>query len=170
LHPLRRELSPPILNAALPCSVAPRARDRLLASAGNLELDGVKLMVAILFADLEGFTSYSEKREPETTFSVLNQYLALAAQAALKIMERTASPQYNVKDCERQLSFRIGVATGLAVVGNVGTGELFNYTAIGDPVNLAFRLRSSAQSNQILLSKSTYDVIADHGQRARAGG
>ncbi len=177
--------------------VAPRVRDRLLADPGNLELDGVKQTVTILFADLKGFTPYSEKHDPEIIFSALNQYLSLAAQAilehegtldkfmgdavmalwnapdqqedhalraaraALEIVERSRNANLT-EDVERHMAFRIGITTGAAIVGNVGTAELFNYTAIGDPVNLAFRLQASAQSGQILIEKATYDIVKDH--------
>jgi class 3 adenylate cyclase len=50
-----------------------------------------------------------------------------------------------LEDCSQRLQFRIGVTTGDAMVGNVGTSELFNYTAIGDTVNLAQRLEVTAQ-------------------------
>ncbi len=177
--------------------VAPRVRDRLLADPGNLELDGVKQIVTILFADLNGFTPYSEKHDPETTFSVLNEYLSLAAQAILEqegtldkfmgdavlaiwnspdqqedhalraacaacdIIQRSIEAHSRFKDPEQHMTFRIGITTGPAIVGNVGTAELFNYTAIGDVVNLAQRLQSSAKRGQILIHKSTYDIIAD---------
>jgi adenylate cyclase len=58
--------------------------------------------------------------------------------------------------------FRIGITTGPAIIGNVGTTELFNYTAIGDTVNLAQRLQAAAKSGQILLEKTTFEIIADH--------
>jgi PAS domain S-box-containing protein len=177
--------------------VAPRVRDRLLANPDNLQLDGAKQLVTILFADLGGFTTYSEKHDPETVFSVLNQYLSLAAQAileqegtldkfmgdavmaiwnspdpqpdhamravcaALRIVERTAAAHQNFYDPNQHLFFRIGITTGPVIVGNVGTDELFNYTAIGDTVNLAYRLQASAKSGQILLEKATHDVLAD---------
>jgi len=57
--------------------------------------------------------------------------------------------------------FRIGISTGHAMVGNVGTSDLFNYTAIGDVVNLAQRLQAAANPGQILLYKGTYDFVAD---------
>ncbi len=177
--------------------VAPRVRDRLLADPGNLELDGVKQTVTILFADLQGFTTYSEKHDPETIFSVLNQYLSLAAQsilehegtldkfmgdavmalwntpdqqedhalraarAALDIMRRSMNAHHLIENAEQHMAFRIGITTGTAIVGNVGTSELFNYTAIGDIVNLSQRLQTAAKSGQILLHKTTYDIIAD---------
>jgi adenylate cyclase len=59
------------------------------------------------------------------------------------------------------LNFRIGIATGSAIIGNVGTNELFNYTAIGDTVNLAQRLQVAAEPGEILLQKATYEIIAD---------
>ena len=59
------------------------------------------------------------------------------------------------------MTFRIGITTGPAIIGNVGTAELFNYTAIGDTVNLAQRLQASAQHGQILLESTTYEIIKD---------
>ncbi|HVN14332.1 MAG TPA: adenylate/guanylate cyclase domain-containing protein, partial [Anaerolineales bacterium] len=175
--------------------VAPRVRDRLLANPDNLRLDGTKQVVTALFADMSGFTSFSEKRDPETVFSVLNQYLALAAQAildeegtldkfmgdavlaiwnspdpqpdhalraaraALNIVQRSMNAHHNLMDPEQHMLFRIGITTGPAITGNVGTTELFNYTAIGDTVNLAQRLQSSARRGQILLQITTYEII-----------
>ncbi len=177
--------------------VAPRVRDRLLANPDNLNLDGAKQIVTILFADLSGFTTYSEKHPPETVFKVLNTYLALAAQsilneegtldkfmgdavlaiwnspdpqadhalravrAALAIVRSSAEARRLFSDPEQHMTFRIGITTGSAMIGNVGTDQLFNYTAIGDTVNLAQRLQASAESGQILLEKSTFDILSD---------
>jgi PAS domain S-box-containing protein len=176
--------------------VAPRVRDRLLADPSNLELNGSQQMVTILFADLSGFTTYSEKHDAGTTFGLLNKYLSLAAQAILgqegtldKFMGdavmaiwnspdkqpdhalRAARAAYNIQqhsreahsrftDPEQHLTFRIGITTGLAIIGNVGTAELFNYTAIGDTVNLAQRLQTYALDGQILLHRATYEIIS----------
>ena len=63
---------------------------------------------------------------------------------------------------EHKLYFSIGVNLGDAIVGNVGTTDLFNYTAIGDSVNYAQRLESVAEPGQILLSKKAYRAIAEH--------
>ena len=60
------------------------------------------------------------------------------------------------------ISYGIGVATGEAVVGNIGARDrLQNYTAIGDVVNTAQRLESNATANQILLSAPAYLAVAD---------
>lgn len=60
---------------------------------------------------------------------------------------------------EPVLHFGFGVNTGDAVVGNVGSEALMNYTAIGDAVNLAFRLQEQAKPQQILMSRATYDQV-----------
>lgn len=177
--------------------VAPRVRDRLLADPRNLRLDGTKETVTILFADLSGFTSYSEKQKPETVFKVLNAYLSLAADAVLEeegtldkfmgdavlalwntpdlqadhalravraadaILRRTLDSHKNFSEPLHHLNFRIGIATGPAIIGNVGTNELFNYTAIGDTVNIAQRLQVTAEPGEILMQKSTYEIVTE---------
>jgi adenylate cyclase len=63
------------------------------------------------------------------------------------------------QDREPALHFGFGINTGEAVVGNVGSQALMNYTAMGDAVNVAFRLQEQAKEQQILLSRATYDQV-----------
>jgi class 3 adenylate cyclase/putative methionine-R-sulfoxide reductase with GAF domain len=58
----------------------------------------------------------------------------------------------------QRLLFSIGINTGEAVVGNIGSTSLRNYTAIGDTVNLAKRIQESAEPGQILVGQSTYEA------------
>ncbi len=177
--------------------VAPRVRDRLLSNPASLDLDGARTLVTVLFADLAGFTSFSESNVPEDVFAVLNNYLATAAQAILEqegtldkfmgdaVMALWNSPDpqpdHAIRACRAALNlvertremhqhyatpafhriFRVGITTGYAMVGNVGTSDLFNYTAIGDTVNLAQRLQTSAQPGQIYINKETYESVKD---------
>jgi len=53
----------------------------------------------------------------------------------------------------------IGINTGAAIIGNIGTKERMEYTAIGDSVNLASRLCSFAKGGKVVVSQSTYDLV-----------
>ena len=54
---------------------------------------------------------------------------------------------------------RIGLHSGEAVVGNIGTSILMNYTAIGDTVNTAKRIEEICEPDQILISSDTYALL-----------
>jgi PAS domain S-box-containing protein len=81
-----------------------------------------------------------------------------AARAALALQREVAAYVLKLPPPQR-LTFRVGLHTGEAVVGNIGAHELMNYTAVGDTVNIAKRLQESAENSQILISRSTYSLI-----------
>ena len=85
-----------------------------------------------------------------------------AVRAACAIIQRAHDAHKEFPDPLQHMAFRIGITTGPAMIGNLGTNELFNYTAIGDAVNLAQRLQSAAKPDQILLLKDTYDNVSAH--------
>jgi len=57
----------------------------------------------------------------------------------------------------------IGIATGIAIAGNIGTQEQMNYTVIGEPVNLAQRLESITSQGEIIVSGATADIALGQG-------
>ena len=59
------------------------------------------------------------------------------------------------------LEIRMGINTGYCTVGNFGTQQRMDYTAVGTEVNLASRLESIAPAGEIMISNSTYGQIKD---------
>jgi PAS domain S-box-containing protein len=160
----------------------------------SLRLGGQRRTITTLFADIRGFTSYSEIVEPEQLVAVLNRYLAGAAEAvldqdgtidkflgdavmawfnapvpqsdhAVRAVRAAVAVRESVLRLNRQmpdrdrLSFGIGIHTGEAVLGLVGTEKRLDYTAIGDAVNTAKRIEENAQAGQILLSSETCALL-----------
>ncbi len=101
--------------------VAPRVRDRLLSDPSHLRLDGIRQKATILFADISGFTSFSEKIDPEDLFKALNYYLSLAAKTILeeegtldKFMGDAVLALWNVPDPQPDHALR-AVRAALAI-------------------------------------------------------
>ncbi|MGC9332772.1 MAG: adenylate/guanylate cyclase domain-containing protein [Anaerolineae bacterium] len=63
-----------------------------------------------------------------------------------------------------RMDFGIGIASGEALVGNIGAKELLHYTAVGDTVNVAQRLEELAGGGEILLTENTYQLVREKVQ------
>jgi adenylate cyclase len=99
---------------------------------------------------------------------------ALAAAEDMQRWLETANPGWK-KRYGTTLDLAIGVNTGDAIVGNVGSSRRMEFTAIGDAVNVAARLEAIARPKQILLSAATKERAGDGfdytliGERTLAG-
>ncbi len=177
----------------LPRSVEPGVGDSILAEPSRGELGGEQMEVSVMFADLTGFTAFSDQVEPAAAVALLNESFAaavpvvraaggtivqfagdammviwnaprpqadharLAARAAIELQRATA----HFADDPAHPRFRVGLNTGLALVGNIGTAELKDFSAIGDTTNLAARLQSFAAPGSIVIGQRTYEHICD---------
>jgi adenylate cyclase len=60
------------------------------------------------------------------------------------------------------ISWGVGINTGAAVVGNMGSGRRLQYTALGDTVNTASRFCGAAEPFQVLVGQATLDACAEY--------
>ena len=155
---------------------------RLQDNPELLKLGGEKRYATFLFTDVRGFTSMSEKLEPEQVTYIMNRALTAQQTAVQKnggmvdkyigdaMMAIFSAPldldfhenkaldcaidiQKNMKELNIELEEKnippvaigIGINTGYAVIGNMGSESRFDYTAIGDAVNTAARLESGTK-------------------------
>lgn len=84
-----------------------------------------------------------------------------AIRAALDLVDTTRRLAQQVKiEQGIELAIRVGLNTGLVVVGDVGGEAKHEYLAVGDAVNLAARMQSSAQPMTVLISEQTHRLVA----------
>jgi len=85
-----------------------------------------------------------------------------ALRAAVEMQERMELLERRLRERGAEpIKIGIGINTGEAVIGNIGSLQRMEYTAIGDSVNLAARLEEVAKPAQILITENTYEVVKD---------
>lgn len=155
----------------------------------KVSLGGGREKVSILFADIRGYTAFSETREPEEVVSVLNHYFQelgdivvrnhgdidkyvgdqimavfhdedMAKDAVNCALEIMEAMDRSKKQLpDAGLEIGIGLDMGEVVVGAMGSRDRMDYTVLGDHVNLAARLCSKADARQTLISKSVFEEL-----------
>jgi len=188
------------VKAAFGQYVSPKVLDILMDDPSKLKLVGERREMTVFFSDVAGFTSISERLNPDELVVLLNRYLSAmtevifefdgylnkymgdgimafwnapvkqadhtvrACRCALRSRDRLE--KLNVELASQGLSplkARVGINTGIMVVGNMGSQQKSDYTVMGDNVNLGSRLEGAnkAFGTAIMISEFTYEEVQD---------
>ncbi len=165
---------------------------QLLENPDSIKLGGINQTITVLFADIRGFTAFSEREKPEKVVGLLNRYFSAMSEIIFAhggtldkyigdgLMAIFGAPNATPEDAENAVrtavtmqkrlislnqelttegfvpvNIGIGLHTGEATIGYIGSDQRSEYTAIGDTVNLAARLESNTRGGQILVSEVT---------------
>jgi adenylate cyclase len=139
-----------------------------------LKLGGEKRYCTFLFTDVRGFTALSETLEPEEVTNIMNRALTIQSNAVKKYggmvdkyigdammaifnapidldhhedmaIEAALQIMQDMKEANIGVNIGIGINSGEACVGNMGSDTRFDYSAIGDAVNTAARFESATK-------------------------
>ena len=164
----------------------PKQVKRLQKDPDLLKLGGEKRRCTFLFTDVRGFTALSETLPPEEVTEIMNKALTVQVECVQKrggmvdkfigdaMMAIFNAPmdleqheelavqcakeiQENINKANIGIAIGVGVNTGEAVIGNMGSDTRFDYSAIGDAVNTAARLESATKEAgvNILIGEET---------------
>jgi adenylate cyclase len=188
------------IRGAFQYYLTPSVVDEILKDPAKLKLGGDKKRLSVMFSDIRGFTSISEKLTPENLVQILNEYLTAMTNIVFKheglldkyigdaIMAVFGAPLEQPDHAQRacrtavemiaelkrlqekwaaegwpEINIGIGVNTGDMVVGNMGSEMRFDYTVMGDNVNLASRLEGTNKEygTRIIISEFTHETVKD---------
>ena len=90
-----------------------------------------------------------------------------AAEDMMHFLEVAAAEWKKKYDVEIRLG--VGVSSGEAIVGNIGSNKRMEYTVIGDVVNVAARLEGLAAPNQVLVAEGTHALASDRFELVSIG-
>jgi adenylate cyclase len=147
------------------------------------------MLVGVLFADLRGYTAWSETHSPAEAADLLSGFYAIADRVLTRddafveyvgdqvmALYLTIMPSLGDETCHVMLDAAkrlvgavqcsggglpvgVGLNIGMCEVGNFAKGQAKDFTAAGDTVNTAARLQGSAKAHQIVMSESAYGGV-----------
>jgi len=158
------------------------------ADSMGVKLGGERKVATVFFSDVRGFTSFSEKVEPERVVTMLNSILSrqtalvkkyggdidkfvgdelvavfLGDEMVQRAVRCAVEIQQTMNDVAstagEDVGIGIGINTGEMVMGAMGSEDRMDFTVIGDSVNLGARLCSAAKRGQILISESSASYL-----------
>jgi adenylate cyclase len=159
----------------------------------RLPTGGIEIDIGVVFADVRASTALGEQSDATTFAQRLNGFYGTATKVLIHnegivdkligdevmglFIQGVAGPDYRRKAAIAALELASGVTelplgvavnAGVAFVGNVGSGSVLDFTALGDAVNVGARLQSHAKPGEVVLAASLYPLIeAEHpGGRA----
>jgi adenylate cyclase len=147
---------------------------------------GAETDIAVLFADVRGSTALGAGMEATPYAQLLNRFYATATDVLIRhdaiidkligdevmalFIRGMAGPDYRwraveagvdlLREVDPALAIGVGVNAGTAYVGNVGPEGLTDFTALGDPINLAARLQSHAAAGQLVVAEDVHNGLA----------
>ena len=152
----------------------------------HLPPGGIEIDVGVVFADVRSSTALGERATPTEFAGRLNQFYTTATEVLISqdglidkligdevmalFLQGLAGPDYRRKAVKAALELAtritdppIGVAVnaGVAFVGNVGSGTVLDFTALGDAINVGARLQSRAAPGEVVLASDLYRLVAD---------
>lgn len=191
------------LKSALARYVSEDILHEVIYAGKASDLYSQRKKVTVLFADVRGFTDFSEQMSPEETVSLLNDYFEMMIEAIFKnkghlnkfmgdglmalfgalrddnhqeehAIQAALDMRKALKDLQARwagtpgrahkalasLRIGIGVNTGLAIVGNIGSKQRMEFTAIGDAVNLGSRPEQATHEHGVDILVSEYTYVA----------
>ena len=118
--------------------------------------DHLTSMTEILFAH----NGTVDKYIGDAVMALFGAPVSDARAAEFAIQAAFAMRKHAALQPEPSVRLRFGIATGPAIVGNIGSAQRREYTALGDTVNVASRLESFARPNEVIIDEQTAHNLA----------
>lgn len=166
-----------------------------LRNVDDFDVGGQEREISVLHCDVRGFTTFSERLNPEHLMEIINKYMSLSSDAinlyegivdkymgdavtglfntqfnpqedhSVRAVRAAMSMMYDlfalheVLPEEQRLFYGIGVHTGMAVLGNVGSQDRKEFSALGEAMDIGKLLQENALGGEVLISPATYERV-----------
>ena len=145
---------------------------------------GIEIDIGVVFADVRSSTALGEQSDATAFAERLNEFYATATKVLIhhegivdkligdevmglfirellapNIDERPRSTALELASEVADLPLGVAANAGIAFVGNVGSGSVLDFTALGDAVNVGARLQAHASQGEVVLAASLYPLV-----------